>query len=610
MQDLSRDGGQDLSRADSQPQSRGLWKYSPHRALIALGTILITVAVAGGLVGVASSSRAERSDALLTDRYLVLLPAARQVRTSVENFQVVAEQAFAASHVDPGLLATAVQDSTATDQAYPILHRLLLLPGNTGLAPGLPALESTYVASRTGLATILTAGTATTQSARAAVTERAAFTSFDNGLSSLQTAITNALISAANQARHAALDARDGLILALVVGLAFGIAVTTTLARKAWRVERAEAGRDAVQARLAARVEFEGRLQRALEMAPAEPAVFDLVTEALGESTPGLRSELLLADSSRAHFRQVCVTSPDPTATGCGVVSPNDCPAASRGQTLVFPWSTAIDACPNLRGRGCSAVCVPVSITGNSVGVVHVTGIDGVAPAGAVSRDVEVVARRASERLAMLRAYQLSQTEANSDSLTGLMTRRSLARWVGELEETGVPYAVAYADLDHFKLLNDVFGHDAGDRGLRTFSQILRDSLRPSDVPCRYGGEEFVIVLPACQIDGALVVLERVRERLADRLTGGHVPTFTVSFGLAASRQATDFEQVVALADEALMRAKAAGRDQIVVAGDAAEPSTGLPDYHPALGVAELLGDIEAGDSPMGSPYEERTWRR
>ena len=205
-----------------------------------------------------------------------------------------------------------------------------------------------------------------------------------------------------------------------------------------------------------------------------------------------------------------------------------------------------------------------MSIGGNSVGVFHVTTEDGSPPSDTVEKNVEVVARRASERLAMLRAFQVSQTQANSDSLTGLMTRRSLESAVRELHGTGTQYSVAYGDLDHFKDLNDTFGHAAGDRALRTFSQVLRDSLRPIDIAGRYGGEEFVIVLPECPVDEARQVLERVRERLAERIVVADLPPFTISFGLASSDQAADFDQVVALADTALLSAKAGGRDQVV----------------------------------------------
>jgi diguanylate cyclase (GGDEF)-like protein len=239
-----------------------------------------------------------------------------------------------------------------------------------------------------------------------------------------------------------------------------------------------------------------------------------------------------------------------------------------------------------------------MSISGNSVGVFHVTTEDGSPPSDAVEMDLEVVARRASERLAMLRAFEVSQTQANSDSLTGLMTRRSLETEVRELRATGTPYSVAYGDLDHFKDLNDVFGHAAGDRALRTFSQVLRDSLRPADIPGRYGGEEFVIVLPECPVDEARQVLERVRERMAERIVIAQLPPFTISFGLASSDQAEDFDQVVALADVALLSAKARGRDQIVIS---AGPD--LPTTNAEAVLARFDSNIPADDDAVGFAF-------
>ncbi len=542
--------------------------YSPHRSLIALGTVLITVAVAGGALGVVESAQAERSAALLTNRYLVLQTPVRAARAALADFQVLAAQAFAGS-VSTALLDEAVVETNVVDQSYLTLHRMLSLPVNAGLAPGLGRLETAYVASRTGLATILATGTRSAQSAQVAAAEEAADENLDNGFAALQATITRLLIRTAGQVQADATDARNGLLLSLGFGIPFGIAVTALSARKALRLERDQTRRDTVQARTTRRNEFEGQLQRALEMAKTEEPVFNLVTRALGDAAPGLRAELLLADSSKAHFRQVLVSPPTAEECGCAVVSPDDCPAASRGQSMLFPESNAIDTCPYLMGRVRSALCVPVSIGGNSVGVVHVTATDGSPPSDEIKSDVEVVVRRASERLAMLRAFQVSETEANSDSLTGLLTRRSLEGQTRDLRESGLSFAVAYGDLDHFKQLNDVFGHDTGDRALRTFSQVLRDAMRPSDIACRYGGEEFVIVLPACGTDEALAVLERVRERLAGRLKSGNLPDFSVSFGVASSDQAVDLEGTVALADEALLQAKAAGRDRIVVAQQA-----------------------------------------
>jgi diguanylate cyclase (GGDEF)-like protein len=540
--------------------------------------MLIAAAVAGGALGVVESARAEETAALLTDRYLVLQPPVREARAAVASFQLLATQAFAGS-VSSTLLDSAVVESADVDRTYLAVHRLLSLPENVGLDPGLARLEAAYVASRTGLAAILATGARSAQSAKVAAAEEAADRNLDSGYATLQANVSVILLRTAHHLQAEASDARNVLLLALALGIPFGVGTIAFSARKALRLERDQARRDGLQARTTGRNEFEGRLQRALEMAKTEAPVFDLVTRALGDAAPGVRAELLLADSSKAHFRQVLVSPPESQESGCAVVFPDDCPAAGRGQSMVFPESTALDACPYLRGRACSALCVPVSIGGNSVGVVHVTAADGSPPSDEIRSDVEVVVRRASERLAMLRAFQVSETEANSDSLTGLLTRRSLQSRTRDLRESGLSYSVAYADLDHFKLLNDVFGHDAGDRALRTFSQVLRDALRPSDIACRYGGEEFVIVLPSCGTDEAVAVLERVRERIALRLETGHLPHFTVSFGVASSEQAIDLEGTVALADGALLRAKAAGRDRIIVASRAElaeEPATPL----------------------------------
>ena len=512
-----------------------------------------------------NSSRAESLNAQLTARYLVLLPPVRQIRASENAFQVLAEEAF--NHTTPAssLVTGAVSDSNAINKSYLTLQHLLTLPGNAGLAPRLAGQMAAYVAAQSSLGAFLAGEPATAQTAHLAAVEKSAEAKLDATLASLQATISDRLTQTADQARAAANSARVDLLWFLAIGIAFAAVVTTALAGHALRVEREQSRREAVQSDLAQRIAFEASLQTALEMSKAEASVFDLVAEALSLAAPDMRSELLLADSSTAHFRQVLVSTAQADDAGCGVMSPDDCPAASRARTMVFPSSTALDACPNLRGRGCSALCVPMSISGTSMGVFHVTTVDGSPPSDAVLGNVEVVARRTSERLAMLRAFEVSQTQANSDSLTGLMTRRSLETAVRKLHDTGTPYSVAYGDLDHFKDLNDVFGHSTGDRALRTFSQVLRDSLRPADIPCRYGGEEFVIVLPECPMDEARQVLERVRVRMADRMVIAELPAFTISFGLASSDQAGSFDHVVSLADNALLSAKAAGRDQIVV---------------------------------------------
>jgi diguanylate cyclase (GGDEF)-like protein len=165
--------------------------------------------------------------------------------------------------------------------------------------------------------------------------------------------------------------------------------------------------------------------------------------------------------------------------------------------------------------------------------------------------------------------------QAKTDPLTGLLNRRSLEASARDLAENDGSYVVAYADLDHFKVLNDVHGHDAGDRALRLFARVLRDSVRPSDIPARYGGEEFVVVLPDCGAADAMLVMERVRNALAAAVADGAAPDFTVSVGVAESSVSKTFSETVEAADAALLHAKATGRDRVAVAGG---PGVVVPD--------------------------------
>jgi diguanylate cyclase (GGDEF)-like protein len=255
-----------------------------------------------------------------------------------------------------------------------------------------------------------------------------------------------------------------------------------------------------------------------------------------------------------------------------------DCPAAQRGAVLTYDSSLALDACPYLQEQTepCSAVCVPVSVSGTTVGVIHAAGPEHERAGAQKLTKLELIARRTSDRIGMLRAFAKSETQANMDPLTGLSNRRSLEDQVHRLELTGTPYAVAFGDLDRFKMLNDVHGHATGDRALRLFSQVLRHALRPDDLMGRYGGEEFVVVLPGCNAAKASEILQRVRSGLLAAVAESDVPAFTVSFGLTEARPGATFEALVSTADGALLEAKAQGRNRVVVAGRPPEPRPGL----------------------------------
>ena len=315
--------------------------------------------------------------------------------------------------------------------------------------------------------------------------------------------------------------------------------------------------------RQAQRDNFGSQLVEALEMADEESAAYDVVRRAMVEISEQTPMELLLSDSSRAHLDQTAV-HPLAGAPSCPVESPYSCVAVRRGHAVVFETSEALNACPKLRDREqgpCSAVCVPISFMGRSLGVLHATGPDGVSPSKEQVEQLTTLATQARARIGTVRAFEKTQLQAQTDGLTGLINRRTLETELRDLMRQDRPFALALADLDHFKRLNDTHGHEEGDRSLRLFSHVVRQVLRDDDLVARWGGEEFLIALPDADSDAAVEVMERIRANLARTLDGGQV-RFTASFGVTDSTAAPSLQELIQLADIGLYLSKASGRDR------------------------------------------------
>jgi len=158
---------------------------------------------------------------------------------------------------------------------------------------------------------------------------------------------------------------------------------------------------------------------------------------------------------------------------------------------------------------------------------------------------------------------------ALSDALTGFHNRRwldqTLPRIVQRHLHASEPLCIAIMDVDHFKRVNDSFGHPAGDAVLVRIGQLVRGKLRPTDFAARIGGEEFALIFPRTSLPGAIRAAERLREAIASAsfdYDGRPLPQVTVSLGLVALERAADSRQLLAAADEALYRAKQSGRNQ------------------------------------------------
>ncbi len=216
---------------------------------------------------------------------------------------------------------------------------------------------------------------------------------------------------------------------------------------------------------------------------------------------------------------------------------------------------------------------LPVTAGRESFGTLVLSGTDF------ASEDVDtasLLVGQAAVALENARLHHMVEQQALIDSLTGLPNRRraeeALAAELARADRYGSPIAVVLADLDDFKAVNDAHGHESGDAVLRLLAGVLRENLREVDLAARWGGEEFLLLLPDTDSQGALIVAERVRSVLAGRavhIADGNAVRVTTSCGVAAYPPASSREELLTAADAALYGAKRQGKNRVEIADGA-----------------------------------------
>jgi len=218
-----------------------------------------------------------------------------------------------------------------------------------------------------------------------------------------------------------------------------------------------------------------------------------------------------------------------------------------------------------------NVVVAPVAVDGEDLGVA-VAEWGGGADARIPTSTVQALSQAAMHTaLALRNARLLDEIErlATRDSLTGLANRRlfdeSLQREAARSHRLGTPLSLLVLDVDHFKQVNDNYGHQTGDAVLREVADALVANTKNFDVAARYGGDEFVVLLPGCSREDAMGVAQRVRNEIARQV--GEAPV-TISGGIATMPDnASDAERLIAAADGALYDAKRNGRDRVASSG-------------------------------------------
>lgn len=250
---------------------------------------------------------------------------------------------------------------------------------------------------------------------------------------------------------------------------------------------------------------------------------------------------------------------------------PGNCWALKRGKHHVNDPATGTLCCMHHIGAA-ATVEVPMMARGQVYGLlmIAIEAEDALERLKSVQRLVRALADSMSLALSNIALREKLRTQSLRDPLTGLYNRRymedALDRYVSLAERTGSSTSVLMIDLDNFKHLNDQYGHAKGDAVLRDVAAQLVGGLRPSDVIARYGGEELMVILPGCTLEGAEIKAEGLRARI-EGLSEAHGAPVSASFGIASvpetSTSATD---VVPMADAALYVAKQGGKNCIRLA--------------------------------------------
>lgn len=309
-----------------------------------------------------------------------------------------------------------------------------------------------------------------------------------------------------------------------------------------------------------------------IQAALDETQVNEAIAQVLRDLLPGARGYFGMVSPSN-DLVEVC------GAWGGGMVAgpfpPSDCLALQLGKTIHRSQYPLQANCAHVSKVEGDSICMPVRSASGYLGVLHVE------TAGTISsRNADVMAVFAAHvalGLTNLRMREALRYQTVRDPLTALFNRRYfdevLARELAGGARRGTPVSVLMLDVDHFKVLNDTYGHSAGDDALITFAEMIRSMFREMDVACRYGGEEFAIILPDTCVEDAYRKAESFRRAVEQKdLTsnGKSLGRMTASIGVAASADFSHPAELVRAADAALYRAKRMGRNTTWLSGESA----------------------------------------
>lgn len=315
------------------------------------------------------------------------------------------------------------------------------------------------------------------------------------------------------------------------------------------------------------------RLSDALQACFTLDEAYIALKELLPPLFPDTDGGLFMINESKTLLEPVACWGP--TAATKILFTPTECWSLRRGRPYFLEKVSQGLKCQHLKLPFPSQTfCIPMMAQGEALGVLYL-GIQDTNPFTQTKQLLAItIAEQISVAIANLKLRETLKNQSIRDPLTGLFNRRymeeSLERELRRADRNRQSLGVIMLDVDHFKRFNDTFGHEAGDLVLREVGQLLKGTIRGSDIACRYGGEEFILILPDTSVEDVQQKAEQVRIAVKKlNLKYRHQPldAITVSLGIASFPQhGTTVEVITRIADTALYQAKHQGRDQAVIA--------------------------------------------
>ena len=302
--------------------------------------------------------------------------------------------------------------------------------------------------------------------------------------------------------------------------------------------------------------------------------VLDISRQSWATMMPESAGSIYLIRASRDHA-EVAVSWGQHLAPSNTLPSPDDCWAMRRHQPYILHDLHNSVKCAHIEmppgGLRTDTACIPLSAQGESMGWVYISADAGKLPEESLLKSS---AEQLSLALANLRLKEKLKQQSIRDPLTHLFNRRyleeSFERELARCKRKNLPLSLLMIDLDHFKKFNDTHGHPGGDALLSDFGRLLRSLCRREDIPCRYGGEEFVMLLPECDIDCAkirAIAINQATSELQVKHQDLDHARVTASIGVATfPEHGLDINELIKAADAALYRAKALGRNRTELA--------------------------------------------